>query len=86
MSKNALLVSFKDDTLSTVSRSTVKKMVKMTGAGNETQLIHMALRAYAAHVLPAYPQDDGLPTPAQMDAIARITPQDVETTTLASLF
>ncbi|MGP1715642.1 MAG: hypothetical protein ACTS9Y_00555 [Methylophilus sp.] len=86
MSKNALLVSFKADTLSTVSRSTVKKMVKLTGAGNETQLIHMALRAYAALVLPAYPADDGLPTQAQMDAIGRITPQDIETTTLATLF
>lgn len=35
---------------------------------------------------PQYPIDDGLPTQKQMEAIARITSQDVPTTTLSSLF
>lgn len=35
---------------------------------------------------PQYPIDDGLPTQKQMEAIARLTPQDVPTTTLCSLF
>lgn len=35
---------------------------------------------------PQYPIDDGLPTQIQMEAIARLTAQDVSTTTLSSLF
>lgn len=33
-----------------------------------------------------YPIDDGLPTQKQMEAIARLTPQDVSTKTLSNLF
>lgn len=33
-----------------------------------------------------YPEDDGLPTAEQMDAIARLVPQDLPTLTIASLF
>lgn len=39
---NALLLKFKEDTLATVSRATVKRMAKVLGF-NETQVLHYAL-------------------------------------------
>lgn len=33
-----------------------------------------------------YPMDDGLPTQKQMEAINRLTPQDLPTQTITSLF
>lgn len=35
---------------------------------------------------PQYPIEDGLPTQKQLEAIARVAPQDAPTTTLCSLF
>lgn len=35
---------------------------------------------------PAYPQDDGLPTPEQMSAIGRMVLQDIKVKLLSSLF
>lgn len=34
----------------------------------------------------AYPADDGLPTPAELDEIARLVPQDKELKVISSLF
>ena len=53
---------------------------------DETQVIHFALRALAAKVLPQYELDDGPLTPEQLAEIRRRVPQGTLRSVSSSLF
>lgn len=71
-----LLLSFRNDTKNSVSRTTVKTMVNFLGFTTETQVIHYALSKLANEVLPAYEADDGDMSEAQIQAIRKAVPQN----------
>lgn len=73
--KEALLVNFKDDTLTTVSRSTLRHIAKALGF-SETQAVHFALARLREDALRA-DSDEGFPplTKAQLEAIRRQEPK-----------
>ena len=84
--KNGLLLQFRPtDTLSGVTRETVKRMAEALGF-NETQAVHLALARLAKEVLPAYEPDDGPLTQAQFKVIDKLVPQDRVFTKSRSLF
>ena len=56
----ALLLKFKDDTLATVSRTSVKVMAKKLGF-NETQVAHYALARLREELLAKSPQPIAVP-------------------------
>lgn len=69
VSKENLLLKFRTpDTLSGVTRKTVKDLAEELGM-NETEVIHMALSKFAVEVLPAYAPDDGPLTAKQIKAL-----------------
>lgn len=79
----ALLLKFKDDTLATVSRTSVKSMAKELGF-NETQVLHYALARLRDELLGKQPskriappeEEDYSPlTPEQLDAIRKHAPK-----------
>ncbi len=73
--KEALLLNFKDDTLTTVSRSTLRQIAKAIGF-SETQAVHFALARLREHALRSA-SDDGYPplTKAQLAAIRKHEPK-----------
>lgn len=68
-----------------VTRATVLRLTEALGV-DETQAIHMALKAYAMVHLPQYEADDGALTATQLRQIRKRVPQDVPRTVRSSLF
>jgi hypothetical protein len=73
------------DTPTGVTRSTAKRLAEKMGV-DETQVIHFALRALAAKVLPQYELDDGPLMPEQLAEIRRRVPQGALRSVSSSLF
>ena len=73
--KEALLLNFKDDTLTTVSRRTLRHIAKALGF-SETQAVHFALARLREEALRAE-SEEGYPplTKAQLDAIRKHEPK-----------
>jgi hypothetical protein len=57
-----------------VTRSTAQRLAKTLGV-NETQVVHLALRALAARVLPQYEADEGPLTSVQCKQIKKTAPK-----------
>lgn len=88
-----LTVRFETDTLTSVSPNTAHKLVEIMESDSLEILIQLLLRNLAAEtgLLPtsariAYPPDNGLPTAAELDEIARIVPQNIALKEISSLF
>jgi hypothetical protein len=73
--KEALLLNFKVDTLTTVSRATLRRMAKALGF-SETQVVHFALARLREDALRGA-DDEGYPplTAAQLAAIRKHEPK-----------
>ena len=70
-----MVFRFRDvDTRFGVSRSTTAKLAKHLGL-TETEVIHFAVAQLAKEQLPAYAQDDGALTKAQLQRIQKLEPQ-----------
>ena len=73
--KEALLLNFKVDTLTTVSRDTLRRIAKALGF-SETQTAHFALARLREDALRGESEDAYPPlTKAQLDAIRKHEPQ-----------
>lgn len=68
-----------------VTRATVLRLTEALGV-DETQTIHLALKAYARAHLPQYEADDAALSAAQLRQIRKRVPQDVARTVRSSLF
>lgn len=64
-----------NDSPFSVKRETAKKAAAILDV-SETDLLHLALRAFVKNVVPAYEQDNGPITAAQMKAAEKLVPQD----------
>ncbi len=85
--QDQLLFRFQQtDTLTGVSRSTTKRMAKMLGFTDETQVIHYALQCLAKEVLPCYEVDNSELTEAQMTSIRAAESQGNAKSLKSSLF
>lgn len=73
------------DTATGVTRTTTQRLAETLGV-DETQVIHMALQALAAKVLPQYEPDDGPLTPAQLRQLKESAPKAKGGTIRSSLF
>lgn len=70
-----MLVRFRPrDAKHAVTRSTVRKMAGRLGV-SDTETVHYALAALRDRVLPAYAQDDGPLTEAEIKALRKAVPQ-----------
>ena len=73
------------DSSTGVTRDTAKRLADCLGV-DETQAIHMALRAMAIKLLPHYAADDGPLTAAQVRQIKQRVPQGKKKSVRSSLF
>ena len=74
-SKEALLLNFKDDTLTTVSRNTLRHIAKALGF-SETQAVHFALARLREDALRGEAEEGYPPlTKAQLAAIRKHEPK-----------
>ena len=73
------------DSSTGVTRDTAKRLADCLGV-DETQAIHMALRAMAIKLLPQYAADDGPLTAAQVRQIKQRVPQGKKKSVRSSLF
>jgi hypothetical protein len=73
--KEALLLNFKDDTLTTVSRTTLRHIAKALGF-SETQAVHFALARLREDAL-RDESEEGYPplTKAQLEAVRKHQPK-----------
>lgn len=73
--KQALLVNFKNDTLTTVSRDTLRKVAARLGF-SETQAVHFALARLRDEALPAEAEEAYPPlTKLQISAVRKHEPK-----------
>jgi hypothetical protein len=73
--KEALLLNFKDDTLTTVSRGTLRRLAKALGF-SETQVVHFALARLREDSLRAEADEAHPPlTKEQLNAIRKHEPK-----------
>lgn len=73
------------DSATGVTRTTAKLLASTLGV-DETQVIHLALHALAAQVLPQYEVDEGALTKAQLSQIQKSAPKAKGGTVRSSLF
>ena len=73
------------DSATGVTRNTAKLLASTLGV-DETQVIHLALHALAAQVLPQYEVDEGALTKAQLSQIQKSAPKAKGGTVRSSLF
>ena len=88
MSTPASQIAFRyrsKDSASGVTRATTKHMADTLGV-DETQVIHLALQALAAKILPQYEADDGALSQAQLSQIQKSAPKARGGTVRSSLF
>jgi hypothetical protein len=72
--KEALLINFKSDTLTTVSRGTLRNVAKALGF-SETQAVHFALARLRAEALSGDSEDYPPLTKGQLSAIRERQPK-----------
>ncbi len=72
--KEALLINFKNDTLTTVSRGTLRNVAKALGF-SETQAVHFALARLRSEALSSDSEDYPPLTKAQLSAIRERQPK-----------
>lgn len=73
------------DSATGITRETAKRMAEQLGV-DETQAIHLALRALAVKLLPQYEADDGPLTAPQVRQIKKRVPQGGKSSVRSSLF
>jgi hypothetical protein len=73
------------DSATGVTRATAKRLAEHLGV-DETQVIHQALHALAAQVLPQYENDDAPLTATQITQIKKQAPQGAKHSIKSSLF
>ena len=73
------------DSSTGLTRETAKRLAERLGV-DETQAIHLALRALAVQVLPQYAPDDGPLTAAQLRQIRKSAPPPAKRSVRSSLF
>lgn len=77
--QNTLLLKFRaKDTLFGVTRDTVKALAAQLDT-TETQVVHMALSRLADDLLPAYAQDTGPLTAAELTSLRRMAKKSLPT-------
>ena len=67
----ALLMRFREDSATGVSRDTLAQIARQLGYERESEVLHYALRKLADEVLPKYELDDGPLTQKQLSAIRK---------------